>query len=71
MPKLPRLSGIDVVKALSFAGFVVSRQRGSHVFLKRGKVSVSVPLHLELQTGTLRAIIRQSGLSVDEFRQLL
>jgi len=55
------------------AGFRVSRQRGSHIVLRRDApfARVVVPDHAELDTGTLRAIIRQSGLQVDEFVDLL
>ncbi len=68
-----RLSGAECVKALEKIGFVVDRQRGSHIILVREnpKTMVSVPDHKELDRGTLRAIIRQAGLSVDEFIDLL
>lgn len=67
MPKLPVLSGRDVVSALERLGFAQMRQRGSHVILQRDGVGVVVPLHRELKTGTLAGIIRQAGLSQDEF----
>jgi len=67
MPKLPILSGRDVVAALERLGFVQARQRGSHVILQRDGVGVVVPLHRELKTGTLAGVIRQAGLSQDEF----
>jgi predicted RNA binding protein YcfA (HicA-like mRNA interferase family) len=67
MPKLPVLSGRAVVAALERLGFVQMRQRGSHVILQRDGVGVVVPLHRELKTGTLAGIIRQAGLSQDEF----
>jgi predicted RNA binding protein YcfA (HicA-like mRNA interferase family) len=67
MPKLPVLSGRDVVSALERLGFVQMRQRGSHVILQRDGVGVVVPLHRELKTGTLAGVIRQAGLSQDEF----
>jgi predicted RNA binding protein YcfA (HicA-like mRNA interferase family) len=73
MSRLPVISGAECVKALGRVDFVVNRQRGSHVVLVREdpKATVSVPDHDELDRGTLRAIIRQAGLSVDEFVQLL
>lgn len=73
MSKLPVISGIECVKALEKIGFVVDRQRGSHVILVREepRTTVCVPEHKELDRGTLRAIIRQVGLSVDEFVKLL
>ncbi|MGQ3100135.1 MAG: type II toxin-antitoxin system HicA family toxin [Sphingopyxis solisilvae] len=67
MPKLPVLSGRDVVAALERLGFIQMRQRGSHVILQRDGVGVVVPLHRELKTGTLAGIIRQAGLSQDDF----
>ncbi|EKQ68165.1 putative periplasmic or secreted lipoprotein [Leptolyngbyaceae cyanobacterium JSC-12] len=73
MSKLPVISGATCVKALEKIGFVVVRQRGSHVIvvLEESKTTVSVPDHKELDRGTLRSIIRQAGLSVDEFVELL
>ena len=63
--KLPRVSGEQVIKALVRAGWNLERQRGSHVVLfKEGVGIVVVPLHRELDRGTLRAIIKQSGMSV-------
>lgn len=73
MRKLPIISGAECVKALEQIGFVVDRQRGSHMLLVREdpRTTVSVPDHKELDRGTLRAIIRQVNLSVDEFVDLL
>jgi predicted RNA binding protein YcfA (HicA-like mRNA interferase family) len=73
MSKLPVISGLVCVKALEKIGFVISRQKGSHIVLVREepRATVSVPDHKELDRGTLRAIIRQAGLSVDEFIELL
>lgn len=67
MPKLPVLSGTDVVKMLERLGFEQIRQRGSHVVMRRGSVGTVVPLHKELKTGTLAGVIRQAGLTHDEF----
>lgn len=67
MPRLPVLSGGDVVKMLERHGFEQVRQRGSHVILRRGALGCVVPLHKELKTGTLAGVIRQAGLSQDEF----
>jgi predicted RNA binding protein YcfA (HicA-like mRNA interferase family) len=54
-------------------GFLIDRQRGSHIILvhEDPRTTVSIPDHKELDRGTLRAIIRQVGLSVDEFTALL
>ncbi len=73
MSNLPVISGAECVKALKQIGFLVVRQRGSHMILVREdpRTTVSVPDHKELDRGTLRAIIRQVGLSVDEFVALL
>ncbi|MEK6904720.1 MAG: type II toxin-antitoxin system HicA family toxin [Nanoarchaeota archaeon] len=75
MAKLPRLSGIEVIKALSKAGFVVARQKGSHVVMKKlidgGEIILVVPNHEEIDKGTLLNIIRQSKLSREEFMRLI
>lgn len=69
MSKLPVISGLECVKALERAGFSFQRQKGSHISLVREEpfAQVVVPDHKELDRGTLRAIIRQAGLSVEEF----
>ena len=67
MPKLPLLSGAEVIRALERLGFEQARQRGSHVVLRRNSVGCVVPLHKELKTGTLAGIIRQAQLSQEEF----
>jgi predicted RNA binding protein YcfA (HicA-like mRNA interferase family) len=71
--KLPVLSGADCIKALEKIGFVVYRQRGSHITVTRKDppAQTTIPNHKELDRGTLRAIIRQTGLTVDEFVKLL
>jgi predicted RNA binding protein YcfA (HicA-like mRNA interferase family) len=73
MSKLPRVSGADTVKALEKAGFRLIRQHGSHLIVRRADpyAQVTAPNHRELDRGTLRAIIRQAGLSVDELTKLL
>jgi len=78
MPKLPRRSGKEVVKALERAGFEVFDQTGSHVYLhkwEKGSWSkrVTVPVHGKkiLKLKTLRNIIKQAGLKVDELIDLL
>jgi predicted RNA binding protein YcfA (HicA-like mRNA interferase family) len=70
-PALPVASGAQVVAALAKAGFEQVGQRGSHLKLRRAERVVIVPLHRELAAGTLRSVIRQSGLSVEEFLALL
>jgi predicted RNA binding protein YcfA (HicA-like mRNA interferase family) len=73
MSKLPSISGRECVAALNRAGFYERRQSGSHIILQRDepKTMIVVPDHKELDRGTLRAIIRQTGLTVDEFLELL
>jgi len=73
MSKLPRISGRECVKALTKVGFYLKRQEGSHMILRQDNpfAQIVVPDHKELDRGTLRAIIRQTGLSVDEFVKLL
>ena len=69
MPKLPAMSGAEVVKAFGRAGWRRDRQRGSHVvMLKPGEIaSLSIPQHREVAPGTLRSLIRAAGMSVEEF----
>jgi len=76
MAGLPVASGSRVVRALTRAGFVLDRIVGSHhvlVYPANPVRTVTVPVHAsrDLKPGTLRAIIRQAGLTVDEFRALL
>jgi predicted RNA binding protein YcfA (HicA-like mRNA interferase family) len=71
MPKLRRVSGQETIHVLERLGFVQVRQRGSHVVLKRqmpeGEVGCVVPLHRELAIGTLRGILKQAHVTLDEF----
>ena len=74
MSELPRISGREVVKALKKKGYEQDRQRGSHIILRQTDSPhrrVTVPDHKEVAKGTLRAIIREVGLTVDEFKNLL
>ena len=74
MSVLPRVSGREVVKALLKIGYEQDRQRGSHIILRQVAAPhrrLVVPDHSEVAKGTLRAIIRQAGLTVDEFKALL
>lgn len=67
MPSLPRASGHEAIRALEKLGFVVKRQRGSHVVLRRGPIGCVVPDHKELKTGTLNGVLKQAGVSAEEF----
>lgn len=73
MSTLPQISGQECLKALTKAGFVLIRQHGSHLILRRKEpfAQLVIPDHKELDRGTLRAIIRQANLSVNEFVELL
>jgi predicted RNA binding protein YcfA (HicA-like mRNA interferase family) len=68
------LSSKEVIKALKKAGFNIHHQKGSHISLRRKSPPpnrIVVPAHKELKAGMLRAIIRQAGLSVEDFLELL
>jgi predicted RNA binding protein YcfA (HicA-like mRNA interferase family) len=72
MAKLPVISGDECIKALEHVGYYVARTKGAHVRLRSpGRKPVTVPKHKELDPGTLRSIIRVTGLSVKEFLELL
>jgi predicted RNA binding protein YcfA (HicA-like mRNA interferase family) len=71
MPKLPVLSGAEVVKALERIGFEQVRQRGSHVVLRKGSLGTVVPLHREVKAGTLHGVLRQAQVSPDDFLRAL
>jgi predicted RNA binding protein YcfA (HicA-like mRNA interferase family) len=71
---LPVISGREAIRAFEKAGYETDRQRGSHIILRQTESPhrrLTVPDHKELRRGTLRALIRQAGLSVDEFVALL
>ena len=77
MPKLPRISGGEVVRTLERMGFVKNRQTGSHVVLKKpildskgdriGEAVCVVPLHRELKIGTLSGVLKQAKVTPEEF----
>ncbi|MEH2413375.1 type II toxin-antitoxin system HicA family toxin [Nostoc sp.] len=73
MSKLPSISGRDCVKAQEKVGFYEKRRESSHIILRRDEpfAQVVVPDHQELAKGTLRAIIRDADLSLEEFITLL
>jgi predicted RNA binding protein YcfA (HicA-like mRNA interferase family) len=75
MPKLPSVSGERVVKALKRAGFVQLRQKGSHVSLEKRTGDKTwrtvVPMHSDVAKGTLADILKQCGLTLPEFLELL
>ena len=67
MVRRPRVSGAQAVRALEELGFAVARQRGSHIVLRRGSTGCIVPNHRELKTGTLIGVLKQAGVSPDDF----
>ena len=74
MVKLPTdLSGERLRRALERAGFICTRQRGSHMVLRRNEpfARVVVPHHQRIRPGTLRQILNQAGLTVEELIELL
>ena len=72
---LPAVSGRELIRALRRAGFVVLRQKGSHVSLEKRSIHgywrTIVPLHREIRPGTLSDILNQTGLGKDELKELL
>ena len=70
-PKLPVVSSRAVIRALQRVGFEEVRHRGSHVILLREGQPVVVPVHRTIRKGTLRNIIRQANITVEEFVRLL
>lgn len=66
-PSLPHVSGAEAVRVLERLGFMVVRQKGSHVMLRRGPAGCVVPLHRELKTGTLSGVLKQAGVTAEEF----
>ena len=75
MPKLPILSGKEMVKILSRIGFIHIRTKGSHAILNKQdgerKITIPVPLHPELAKGTLRSIMRQADLELGDLLKIM
>jgi len=67
MPSLPVISGAEAVRALQRLGFIVVRQRGSHIVLRKGSQACVVPNHREIKTGTLAGLLKQGSVSIDDF----
>ena len=69
--KIPLISGIEAIKRLKRAGFIATRQKGSHVRLEKytgeKTIKITVPVHGELKKGTLNKIIKDAGLTLEEF----
>ena len=71
MPRLPVVSGKELIALLEKDGFRVVRQKGSHVSLQKGTYKTVVPLHDDLAKGTLLGIMKQCGLSKDDLQRLM
>jgi predicted RNA binding protein YcfA (HicA-like mRNA interferase family) len=74
VPKLPVVSGREVVKALSKVGYALDHQTGSHMILRHKEAPhrrLTIPNHKEVAKGTLRAIINDAGLTTEQFIDLL
>lgn len=67
MPKLPHLSGREIIRALERLGFEAVRQSGSHVVMRCGNRGCVVPLHKPVKVGTLAGLLRQGDVDVQEF----
>ncbi len=71
MPKLPRISSKEAIRALERLGFEQKRQTGSHVVMKKqteeAEIGCVVPMHNELKVGTLSGILKQAQVTREEF----
>ena len=70
MPKLPGVNHLHAVRALEKAGFRVARQ-GKHIVMTKGQRILTIPRHNPVNAITMGGIVRDAGLSIDEFRELL
>jgi len=72
--KLPIISGLEAIRRLKKAGFIATRQKGSHVrmekFMGETVMKLTIPLHPEMKKGTLIRIIKDAGLTLEEFNNL-
>jgi predicted RNA binding protein YcfA (HicA-like mRNA interferase family) len=71
VPNLPGISGQRAVKALQRLGFVFLRQKGSHAILRRGDRGCVVPIHRHVNAWTMAGVLKQAGVSAEEFRAVL
>ncbi|MGQ0541234.1 MAG: type II toxin-antitoxin system HicA family toxin [Blastocatellia bacterium] len=70
MPKIPGINHLRAVKALEKAGFRIARQ-GSHIVMTNGERIVTVPRHNPVNSLTMGGIVKDAGLTVEEFRKFL
>jgi len=70
MPKLPGVSHLEAVKAFEKAGFCILRQ-GKHIVMSDGTHLITIPRHNPVNAYTMAGIVRDAGLTIEEFRDLL
>ena len=70
MPKLPGINHLEAIRALEKAGFRVARQ-GKHVVMSDGQRIITIPRHNPINAFTMGGIVRDAGLTIDRFRELL
>jgi predicted RNA binding protein YcfA (HicA-like mRNA interferase family) len=74
LPKFPVISGFKIAKAFCKKGYAIDHQTGSHMILRQKQEPhrrLTIPNHKEMSKGTLRAIIKQAGLTREEFLEML
>jgi predicted RNA binding protein YcfA (HicA-like mRNA interferase family) len=71
LTKVPSLNYPEVIRAFQRGGWSLVSQKGSHIKLERGSFTIIVPAHKPIKRSTLAAILKQAGLTVDEFLELL
>jgi predicted RNA binding protein YcfA (HicA-like mRNA interferase family) len=73
MPALPVISGREAVRAFEKLGWIIARQRGSHIIMVKEahSATLSIPDHREVARGTLRSLIRAAGTTVEQFTTML
>jgi predicted RNA binding protein YcfA (HicA-like mRNA interferase family) len=70
MPKLPGVNHLRAVKALERAGFRIDRQ-GKHIFMSKGPLKAVIPRHNPVDAYTMAAIVRDAGMTIEQFKELL
>ncbi len=70
MPKLPGINHLEAVRALQKVGFVVIRQ-GKHITMRKEKTTIVIPRAHPINAFTMGGIIRDAGLTVEEFKKVL
>lgn len=74
MTRIPVVSGRDLVKGFARIGYLKDHQRGSHIILRQESPPyrrLTIPDHKEIAKGTLRTILREAGITLEEFRELI